>query len=218
MNKTNQKKYHIIYKTTNLLSGRYYLGMHSTDTLDDDYLGSGNQLHHAIKKHGRENFKREILEFCSSREELASRESELVTMNEVRNKECMNMKVGGFGGGMIWNEEHMKAFSKAGHSALKEKLKTDPELKQKFIDLGNASIKNLTPWTGQEFKGKKHTEETKKKMREAQKNRNSSGEYNSQHGTMWVTNETENLKINKNDSIPSGYRKGRKIKLDLENR
>ena len=45
-----EKKYHFIYKTTNLLSGKYYIGMHSTDNLDDGYLGSGYRLRLAIKK------------------------------------------------------------------------------------------------------------------------------------------------------------------------
>ena len=201
------RKYHFIYKTTNLLSGRYYLGMHSTDNLDDDYLGSGNQLYHAIKKHGRENFKREILEFCDSREELANRESELITMNEVRDKECMNMKVGGIG---IWPESANKAF--------KARMKSDPEFRQSFVDRANRLNESgkAGNWTGQEFKGKKHSEETLKQMRESHAKRNCTAEHNSQYGTMWITNERESIKIKKDSPIPKGYRKGRKIKLKLE--
>ena len=204
MNKINQKKYHFIYKTTNLLSGRYYIGMHSTNNLDDDYLGSGDQLRKAIRKHGKENFKREILEFCSSREELHNKESELVTLNEVRDKECMNMKVGGIG---IW--------PKSANDAFKAKMKSDPEFRQSFVDRANhlnESGKART-WTGQEFKGKKHSEESLKQMRESHANRNNTAEHNSQHGTMWITNEKENIKINKDSPIPEGYRKGRKMKL-----
>jgi hypothetical protein len=40
------------------------------------------------------------------------------------------------------------------------------------------------------------------------------GEKNSQYGSMWITNETKEgtYKINKNDPIPEGYRKGRVCK------
>lgn len=92
-----EKKYHFIYKTTNLLSGRYYYGMHSSDILEDDYLGSGTYLRLAINKHGKKNFTREILEFCKSRKELKSREANIVTLQEVANKDCMNLRVGGSG-------------------------------------------------------------------------------------------------------------------------
>ena len=64
-----RKKYHFIYKTMNLLSGRYYIGMHSTDELNDGYLGSGTLLRRSINKHGKENHSIEILEFLNSREE-----------------------------------------------------------------------------------------------------------------------------------------------------
>lgn len=57
-------KYQFIYKTTNLVNGKFYVGKHSTDNLNDGYLGSGNFLKKAIKKNGRKNFKREILEKC----------------------------------------------------------------------------------------------------------------------------------------------------------
>jgi hypothetical protein len=92
-----EKKYHFIYKTTNNLNKRYYYGMHSTDNLDDGYLGSGTYLRRAIKKYGKENFTIEILQFCKSREELKSLESKIVTLQEVANVECMNLRVGGSG-------------------------------------------------------------------------------------------------------------------------
>lgn len=56
------KKYHYVYITTNLINGKQYVGDHSTDNLDDGYLGSGRYLAAAVKKYGKENFKLEILE------------------------------------------------------------------------------------------------------------------------------------------------------------
>jgi len=95
-----EKKYHFIYKTTCNITNKYYIGMHSTDKLDDGYLGSGRRLRYSINKYGKENHTREILEFCKTRKELKSRESEIVTLNEITKKECMNLVVGGSGAGL----------------------------------------------------------------------------------------------------------------------
>jgi hypothetical protein len=75
-----QKKYHYIYKTTNLVNGKYYIGMHSTDRLDDGYIGRGKRLWYSIKKYGKENFKCEILKFLENRRELKDIEKELVNV------------------------------------------------------------------------------------------------------------------------------------------
>ncbi len=72
--------------------------MHSTDNLDDGYMGSGKALKFSIQRYGKENHKVEILEMVESRELLAERERELVTINKVRNGKCMNLKIGGIGG------------------------------------------------------------------------------------------------------------------------
>jgi len=96
-----EKKYHYIYKTTNLINGRYYYGMHSTNEMDDGYLGSGTYLRRAIKKHGNENFNREIIEFCKTRKELKLKEAKIVTLQEISNRECMNLRVGGAGSDTI---------------------------------------------------------------------------------------------------------------------
>lgn len=57
--------YAIIYKTTNLINGKIYVGQRlikDQSTLDDKYLGSGGRhLKRAFKKYGLENFKREVL-------------------------------------------------------------------------------------------------------------------------------------------------------------
>ena len=100
------KKYHFIYKTTNLLNGKYYVGMHSTSNLKDGYLGSGKRLRYSIRKYGESNFKLEILEFLSTREELVRREKELVNEDLIKDFSCMNLKLGGSGG--FCSEEHAR--------------------------------------------------------------------------------------------------------------
>jgi len=57
----------MIYKTDCTITGRFYIGMHSTDNIDDGYVGSGKFLWNSIRKYGIENHKRVILEFCKDR-------------------------------------------------------------------------------------------------------------------------------------------------------
>ncbi len=52
----------------------------------------------------------------------------------------------------------------------------------------------------------------KKKKATFKKNEHQQGSKNSQYGTMWITNETESKKIQKDQDIPDGWLKGRKIK------
>lgn len=68
--------YGYIYKTTNLINGKIYIGQHkwSGPDIDPKYLGSGKILKEAIKTYGKENFKSEVLEWCESFEKLNKRE------------------------------------------------------------------------------------------------------------------------------------------------
>lgn len=96
-NKNIDKKYHILYKTTNLINGKFYYGIHSTNNLKDNYLGSGVYLNRAIKKYGKENFKREILYYFDNREELVQSEIDIITEDVLKDKQNMNCQYGGIG-------------------------------------------------------------------------------------------------------------------------
>ena len=63
-----------IYKTVNLVNNKEYIGQHTTNNINDNYLGSGSILSKSIQKYGKENFKREIIEKCKSIEELNKKE------------------------------------------------------------------------------------------------------------------------------------------------
>lgn len=93
------KKYGFVYMTTNILNGKKYIGMCSDESRFSYYLGSGVLLKQSIEKHGKENFIREILEWCSDEDSL--RESETRWISEydaVNSKEFYNLSEGGRGG------------------------------------------------------------------------------------------------------------------------
>jgi len=70
----SEYEYYLIYKTTNKITGKSYVGQHCTNNINDKYIGSGTMLLDSIKKHGKDNFDVEILEKCSSIEELNLKE------------------------------------------------------------------------------------------------------------------------------------------------
>lgn len=91
----NKYEYHYFYKITNLINGKYYYGIHSTNNLDDGYMGSGTYLKRAYKKYGIENFNKEILRFFNTREELSKYEELIVNENLITDFNCYNISKGG---------------------------------------------------------------------------------------------------------------------------
>ena len=86
--------YYTVYKITNTVNQKSYIGAHKTNNLDDDYLGSGIAITRAVKKYGRDAFKKEILEILPTEKEMYEREKQLVTLHEM----SYNMTLGGKGG------------------------------------------------------------------------------------------------------------------------
>lgn len=97
----------IIYKTTNLINNKYYIGAHKTANLQDGYKGSGTALKCAFAEHGRHNFIRETLEVCDTEESMYTREAAIVTAAVVADRNTYNISTGGKGGpGTPKSEEH----------------------------------------------------------------------------------------------------------------
>ena len=94
--------FYTIYKTTNNINGKYYIGKHKTTNLDDMYIGSGKILKHAIKKHGIDNFIKEYLFIFDNEEDMNNKEAELVSEEFIKEDTNYNLKLGGEGG---WDYE-----------------------------------------------------------------------------------------------------------------
>lgn len=145
----------LVYETTNLVNGKVYRGAHVCDHDSCCYLGSGSLFKKALAKYGSENFKRKVLRECDSIEEMFEAERELVNEEWVKDPNTYNLKIGGEGGWdyinknkVRWNDEKRKSWSE--------------EMKERHASgtYQNSPFKNGI-WTG-----RKHTEETKRKLSE----------------------------------------------------
>ncbi|CAL9977751.1 homing endonuclease [Vibrio phage D479] len=148
--------YHIIYKTTNTINQRYYIGLHSTTDLNDGYLGSGNLIKRAIAKYGKQWFVREILYEFPTREEAAAKESEIVNEEFIALQETYNLALGG-----LYNEVGGMRSEET-----KQKLSEIAKNRQFSDETRLKMSKSQT--------GRKHSEDTKRKMSESAKELHSS--------------------------------------------
>lgn len=172
--------YGFIYVTTNLINGKMYVGQRKINNKNGKgwikYLGSGTHLENAIKKYGKENFDRKIIDIAFNKNELNYFEYYYTKIfNSVNNDNWYNMIYGGkCGGGMKgkkFTEDHKQKLSESkkgdknpnyGKKYTEEELK---ELSKRVSGKNNpmyGKCKEESP-----MYGKKHSEETKQKMREA---------------------------------------------------
>lgn len=214
-----EKRYHYIYKTTNILTDKYYIGMHSTDNLEDGYIGSGKRLWYSVKKYGKENHKVEILEFLPNRRSLIEREISIVNEDLLKEELCMNMRLGGEGGYI--KDEYTKKGRVMADKVLKDKYGDNFRgivSKNYYNNLSEVERYKLTNkikdglkesgFNHKSFLGKKHKEESKQKIGLANST-HQKGKNNSQYGTCWITNGSENKKVKKTDILPENWWCGR---------
>jgi group I intron endonuclease len=143
----------IIYKTVNAINGKFYIGQDSNN--NPEYYGSGTAFKLALKKYGRENFIKEVIEVCSTQEELNEREKYWI--KETKAIELgYNLAEGGFGVSNMSDEIKQKI------SKSKKGKKLSEETRKKM---------------GKSFRGRNHTEETKRKLSEINKGKKLSPEH-----------------------------------------
>lgn len=120
-------KYNYIYKITNSINGKIYIGVHRTKNLNDNYMGSGRLLKRVYVKYGIENFTKEILSFFDTYKEALDAERELVTVEFIESTTNYNLKEGGYGNCQM--SSHQKKMLSA--AALKKW--TDPEYRDRMM-------------------------------------------------------------------------------------
>lgn len=149
------KIYHTVYKITNHITKKYYIGAHTTSNLDDGYMGSGVYLKRAQLKYGIENFSKEVLHICDSEEEMFQQEKNLVEVGE----RTYNVMEGGCGG---WSYARSK-ITKETHKKVSDTMKTE-EYRHKTKHLREASSKRIKKLHDDPKAREKQKESLKRKM------------------------------------------------------
>lgn len=218
--------FYLIYKITNQLDGKIYIGSHKTNNIDDGYMGAGKYLNHAYKKHGIKNFTKEILFLYDNAKDMYAKEAEIVNEDFLAETNTYNLKKGGFGGFDYINNSGKNLYGKNGQPGyggenLRKSITVERMKKQgRYLEYVNKISNSLV----EKYASGKlvsnfvknnpmHIPELKQKQKEAlQKINHQQGEKNSQYGTCWITNGIDNKKIKKIELekyLELGYAKGR---------
>lgn len=222
--------FYTVYKITNQIDGKFYIGSHKTKDLNDSYMGSGKYLKAAQAKYGIENFKKEILFVFDTPEEMYAKEGEIVNEEFLVDQNTYNLKVGGFGGWDYINSDeanriakNRKARTRANQTLLEVR---GHEFQRQISSAGGHALKEAHPdlasniakrgheegWFS--FKDKTHSSESKKKIG-IKNSIAQSGSKNSQYGTRWIHSVVDRMskKIRKDQPLPDGWFEGRKMKF-----
>lgn len=167
------KQIHVVYITTNLINGKQYIGDHSVnDNIHDKYYGSGILIKAALKKYGKKNFRKEILEQFNSKEEAFNAQEKYILKHNtlIPNGYNINSK----GGKCVHTE--MSTIGKENISKTHKGKKYGPITEERRQNISNSlkgrkiskeHKKSLD--AGRQKTQHNHTEETKRLISESMK-------------------------------------------------
>lgn len=201
---------HIVYLTTNLINGKQYVGDHSSENINDNYLGSGLLIKKAIKKYGKENFKRENLEICESKKEAFEKQEKYI--NKFKTNKPRGYNISPKGGHDVKNSMSKESVEKMrnslkGRASHRKGLSLEEEYGDRAEDIRkklknpksedhkkkmSKALKGRVPWN----KGKTdiYSEDAKRKMSEKASLR--TGEKNPFYGKKHTKEAIEKMKNN----------------------
>jgi group I intron endonuclease len=145
--------YGYIYITTNKINGKRYIGQHRSKDWDSTYIGSGILLKKAIQKYGKENFTCFPLVWAWNKEELNQLEISYIKHYQPE----YNIAPGGY---INLSQESINKIS----NSLKGNIPWNKGKTNIYSEEALQKMKNASKFTG-----KKHSEETRKKISEGNK-------------------------------------------------
>lgn len=179
------------YKVTNKKNGKYYFGAHSSNSLDDGYLGSGTGIKRAVKKYGRESFERTVLEVFDNEDDLYLAEEKLIPQSIVDDRMSYNGTLGGRGGwshiDVRGDKNPMKNPEVAAKSAKALKAVKNGPKKEFYDEIARQNQKKSVIANT----GKPRSEETRRKISEAQIGKVISEETKQKMKEAWKTREPD---------------------------
>ena len=162
------------YIITNNVNNKQYVGAHSTNNLiNDKYLGSGKLIQRAIKKYGKENFTRDVLNRTTTFKEALYNERFLIEMYNTLIPNGYNISPTGGNGIYEFTKETKNKIGKKNKIKGRIKIYKNnqnktiyPENKQKYFDEGwNLGISEDIK---EKFRNRKLSKETKRKISETE--------------------------------------------------
>lgn len=157
-----------IYKTTNLINGKIYVGQEKGN--NEQYLGSGKIIRYAIEKYGIENFKKDIIKKCWSIEEMNESEKYWIKALNSFSPKGYNISTGGDWGDMFTYNPNKELIRGNMKKASQKRSKEISKFMSKFRHGRHLSIETKRKISLANT-GKKHSNETKIKLCISQKRR-----------------------------------------------
>lgn len=153
----------IIYCIERIKTGKKYIGQH-LGTIDDGYWGSGSAISKAIKKYGKESFKKYVLEECDL-ENLNEREQYWIKYYNTFLGEGYNMDDGGKSNSGYWATLDDKTKAEIHEKRLANRPDNFKEIMHQVHKTRNNKA------IGEKLKGRTYSKETIKKMSKSAKGR-----------------------------------------------
>lgn len=161
-------KRHYIYRTTDEITGRWYIGMsYSSNPSGDGYFGGGVWISSFIREYGSKRLRKQVLAIVGTREEASRLEALLVTTETLKDPLCMNLQVGGYGApignshrkGKRLTSEHIEALRRANLGNQHTRGLSREFTKEHRSNMAVAAVGNNNQ------RPRNHSEETKQRMR-----------------------------------------------------
>lgn len=210
---TLEEPYGFIYITTNIINGKRYIGQRRFINNWESYLGSGQIIKKAIKKYGKENFFRDIIEIAYSKEELNKLEEQWIeSYNATKRNDFYNIAHGGNSGSKFEGKseyEMLKIKQKISKSNKNKIVSIETRQKMSKIAKNNFTTGKVKPWNKGKIGLYNHSEKTKEKDKYLKngipKSEAYKGENNPNYGNCYSEEIKDKMKLIWKERIDNGY-------------